>query len=69
MKDLGPIKQILCMKISSDRKSRELLLSQEAYVESVLDRFNISKIKSICYSLAGHFKLSFEHCPTSEKEK
>ena len=69
MKDLGLAKHILGMKISCDRKSEKLWLSQEAYVERVLERFNMSKAKSICSSLTGHFKLSSEYCPTSEKEK
>ena len=30
----------------------------------------MSNVKSVvCSPLAGHFKVSFEHCPTSEKEK
>ena len=57
------------MKISSERKAGKLLLSQEAYVERVFEIFNMSKAKSICSPLVGHFKRSYEHCPTSEKEK
>ena len=69
MKDLGSAKQIFGMKISRDRKTRKLWLSQEANIEKVLERFNMDKAKSVCSPLAGHFKLSSEHCPTSEKEK
>ena len=69
MKDLGPAKQILGMKISRDRKNGKLWLSQEAYVEKVLERFNMSKAKAVCSPLAGHFKLSSKQCPTSEKDK
>ena len=29
----------------------------------------MSKAKAICSSLVGHFKLTIEQCPTSEKEK
>ena len=57
------------MKISYDRKSGKLYLSQEAYVERILERFNMIKAKYVCFPLGGYFKLSFEHCPTSEKEK
>ena len=57
------------MKISRDRKFEKLWLSQEVYVEKVLERFNIGKIKFICAPLASDFKLSSVHCPTSEKEK
>jgi ATP-binding cassette subfamily B (MDR/TAP) protein 1 len=36
MKDLGPAKQIFCMKISRDRSKKLLWLSQERYIEKVL---------------------------------
>ena len=68
MKDLGSVKQILGMKISLDRKSRKLWLSQESYIEKVLERFNMSKSKAVCSPLAGHLKLSSKQCPTSEKD-
>ena len=69
MKDLGPVKQIIGMKICHDRKSRKLWLSQELYVERVLERFNMAKAKSVYSPLVSHFKFSYEYCPTSEKEK
>ena len=68
MKDLGYAKQILGMKISHDRKNEKLWLSQEAYIEKILERFNISKAKIVGSPLAGHFKLISKQCPTSEKE-
>ena len=68
MKDLGSAKQILGMKISRDRKNRKLWLSQESYIEKVLERFNMSKAKAVCSPLAGHLKLSSNRCPTSEKD-
>ena len=58
MKDLGPTKQILGMKIIRDRKKNKLWLSQERYIEKVLERFNMSKVKPVVSPLAGHFKLS-----------
>ena len=68
MKDLGSAKQILGMKISRDRKNNKLWLSQESYIEKVLERFNMSKAKTVCSPLAGHLKLSLKQCPTSEKD-
>ena len=68
MKDLGSTKQILGMKISRDRKNKKLWLSQESYIEKVLERFNMSKAKAVCSPLAGHLKLSSKQCPTSEKD-
>ena len=68
MKDLGSTKQILGMRITRDRTKRLLWLSQERYVEKVLERFNMHKSKSVITPLAGHFKLSSKQSPTSEKE-
>jgi ATP-binding cassette subfamily B (MDR/TAP) protein 1 len=47
MKDLGPAKQILGMKITRDRKKEKLCLSQEIYVQKVLKRFNMSNSKPV----------------------
>ena len=43
MKDLGPASQILGINISRDRTNRKLRLSQESYIEKVLDKFNMGK--------------------------
>ena len=69
MKDLGPAKQILGMKITRDRASKRLWLSQEKYIEKVLERFNMAKSKPVNTPLAGHFKLSSAQCPTSDEEQ
>ncbi|CAA0837820.1 cysteine-rich RLK (RECEPTOR-like protein kinase) 8 [Striga hermonthica] len=45
MKDLGAAKNILGMKISRDRKNGRLWLSQEDYIEKVLEMFNMSKAR------------------------
>ena len=47
MKDLGPAKQILGMEITRDRKNRRLWLSQERYVERILERFNMKEAKPV----------------------
>ncbi|KAL0355896.1 UNVERIFIED_CONTAM: Retrovirus-related Pol polyprotein from transposon TNT 1-94 [Sesamum radiatum] len=38
------------------------------YVEKVLDRFGISKAKSVSTLLANHVKLSLEQCPKTDRE-
>uniref|UniRef100_A0A3Q7HPN3 Reverse transcriptase Ty1/copia-type domain-containing protein n=1 Tax=Solanum lycopersicum TaxID=4081 RepID=A0A3Q7HPN3_SOLLC len=60
MKDLGPAKQILGMKISRDRPAGTLNLSQELYIEKVLSRFRVNDAKPRTTPLANHFKLSKE---------
>jgi ATP-binding cassette subfamily B (MDR/TAP) protein 1 len=69
MKDLGPAKQILDMKITRDRKKEKLWLSQEMYVQKVLERFNMCNFKPICSLLTSHFKLSSKQCPSSDEER
>ena len=50
-------------------KKRKIWLSQETYIEKVLERFNMSKVKVVCSPFAGYFKLSSKQYPTSDKEK
>jgi hypothetical protein len=69
MKDLGPAKQILGMEITRDRKNKKLWLSQEKYVERVLERFNMEGAKPVSSPLGNHFKLSKRSCPTTQEEK
>ncbi|KAF3648202.1 hypothetical protein FXO37_19575 [Capsicum annuum] len=69
MKDLGPARQILGMQIVHDRKAKKLWLSQEKYIQKVLRRFNMDKAKVVSTPLAMHYKLSPEHCPSSDDEK
>ena len=69
MKDLGLVRQILGMEITCDRKAKKLWLSQEKYVERILERFNMKHAKPVSTPLDGHFKLSKKSCPSSMKEK
>ena len=69
MKDLGPTKKILDIRIERDRASKKLYMSQKQYIEKVLERFNMSKAKVVSSPLASHFKLSSIHSPSTDKEK
>ena len=44
-------------------------MSQEQYVERVLERFNMKNAKSVSTPLANHFKLSKRSCLTTDEEK
>ena len=57
------------MRISRDRANKKIWLSQEEYIEKVLERFNMQNAKPVNSPLAGHHKLSKDHCPTSKREK
>ncbi|KAI4323953.1 hypothetical protein L6164_023534 [Bauhinia variegata] len=52
MKDLGSAKQILGMKIIHDRKNGKLWLSQQKYIEKVLEKFNMGNAKPVGTPLA-----------------
>ena len=69
MKDLGLARQILGMQILRDRKAKKLWLSQEKYIERILERFNMKHTKPVNTPLGSHFKLRKKSCSSSKKEK
>ena len=69
MKDLGPAKNILGMRIERDRNCNKLYLSQEKYIEKVLQKFRMENAKVVSCPLAAHFKLSRKQCPTTDEKK
>jgi len=69
MKDLGAAKQILGMKICRDRKNIKLTLSQDDYVEKVLQRFHMENAKIVSTPLPSHLKLTKEMCPKTLEEE
>ena len=60
MKDLEAAKQILGMRIITDKANGTLKLSQSEYVKKVLSRFNMNEAKPVSTPLGSHFKLSKE---------
>uniref|UniRef100_A0A3Q7J6L7 Reverse transcriptase Ty1/copia-type domain-containing protein n=1 Tax=Solanum lycopersicum TaxID=4081 RepID=A0A3Q7J6L7_SOLLC len=69
MKDLGPAKQIMGMKISRDRSAGSLNLSKELHIEKVQSRFRVSDAKPRTTPLANNFKLSNEQSPNTVEER
>ena len=69
MKDLGPTKHNLGMKVIRDCSKKLIWPSQEKYIEKVLKTFNMDKAKPVSVPLAEHFQLSTMQCSTSEEEK
>jgi ATP-binding cassette subfamily B (MDR/TAP) protein 1 len=67
MKDLGPGKCILGMRIERDRKSNKLYLSQEKHIEKVLRKFKMDEAREVSCPLAAHFELRKKQCPSNEK--
>jgi len=69
MKDLGPAKQMLGMRISRDRSEGTLNLSQEKYIEKVLNRFSLQDAKTRNTPLGSHLNLSKKQCPKTDEER
>eukprot|EP00253_Pinus_taeda_P036708 PITA_36708 len=69
MKDLGSAKHILGMEIHRDKKNCKLWLSQQKYVEKVLQKFYMNNVKPVNVPLASHFKLSSVLSPRTDEEK
>ncbi|KAH7387965.1 hypothetical protein KP509_16G051000 [Ceratopteris richardii] len=66
MKDLGEAEHILGMRIKRDRQQHTLQVSQEKYIEKVLDRFNVADAKPLGVPLHPHVKLSKDDCPKND---
>ena len=69
MKDLGPAKKGLGIRIVRDKASEKLYMSQEQHIEKVLERFKMSQEKSVSSLLPSHFKLISKQSPSIDKEK
>ena len=54
------------MRVTRDRKQRRLYLSQEKYIQKVLDRFSMANAKSLGVPLPPHTKLSKLDCPKDD---
>ena len=68
MKNLGAAKKILGMKITRDRNSGLLFLSQQNYIKKVLQHFNMHDAKPASTSIASHFKLSAIQCASTDED-
>ena len=69
MKDLGVAKHILGMEINRDRNNGKLWLSQQKYVEKVLEKFGMNNVKPFNVLVAPHFKISSVLSPRTDEEK
>ena len=69
MKDLGEIHWLLNLKIERDREKRTLSFSQQAYIERILERFNLQDAKTYATPLDPNVKLTKDQCPTTNEEK
>lgn len=68
MKDMRAAKQILVIRIMCNKKEKKLWMSQEHYIERLLQIFKMESFKAVRIPLATHFKLSTNQSPSSEYE-
>lgn len=68
LKDLGKAQYILGMKIDVDETTGSIRLSQRAYVERIIERFNMSDAKIRSTPLPAGIVLSIDDAPQSAEE-
>jgi hypothetical protein len=67
--NLGPISWLLGLAITCDQATCTLSLSQHAYINTLLRRFNLEDCKPVAQPLRPHILFSTDQCPTTIKEK
>ena len=68
MKDLEEIHYILGVQILRNRKIRKIYLSQQKYVENVLERFGMKDCKPLATPLDSNSKLTRDMSPQNPEE-
>ena len=69
MKDIGEAKYILGTKITWNRSKKFLGLSQEVYMNKILERFRMHYSKPMDTPVEKGLTLSLDQCPKTGKEK
>ena len=69
MTDLGSASKILRMAIERDKHRKTLKITQNTYLEKLVDKFGMKNAKPTRIPLAGHFKLSVNLEPVNEEER
>jgi hypothetical protein len=69
MKDLGEAAYILGIKIYRDRSKRLIGVNQDAYIDKILNGFNMQDSKKCFMSMSHGITLSKKQCPTNPDEQ
>jgi hypothetical protein len=67
--DLGEVAYILSIKIYIDRSKRLIGLSQDAYIDKILNWFNMQDSKKCFLSMSHAISLSKKQCPSKPDEQ
>ena len=68
MQDMGEANYILGVKIKRDRSKKILALSQENYIQKILERFHMSSFKPVDTPVSKGEALSLDMCPKNPQE-
>jgi Reverse transcriptase (RNA-dependent DNA polymerase) len=66
--DLGPLHWMLGLQIKRDREARTIHISQHAYIDSILQRFNFTDMKPLATPMDTSFRLTTEQAPATAAE-
>ena len=69
MKDMGEARYVLGVEIIRNRSKKLLGLSQEAYINKILERFRMHFSKPVDTPVEKGQTLSLDQCPKTDKEK
>lgn len=69
MKDMGPAKFVLGMRITRDVKSGSISIDQSQYIRNILDRFGMSDCNSLSTPMDANQKLTSDMCPKTIAER
>ena len=67
--DLGPVHWLLGIKVTRDRETRTISLSQSAYIKAILARFSLTNAKSFPTPMLPGAMYSKKDSPTSPTDK
>jgi len=66
--DLGALHSMLGLEILRDREGRTIHLSQRAYIDAILRRFNFDDLKPLSTSMDTQIRLTSEQSPKGAAE-
>ena len=69
MKDFGEVHYCLGLQVIRNRENKTIHLSQQKYIENILERFNMKICKPSFTPMEANVKLSRDMCPQTLKEK
>jgi hypothetical protein len=68
IKDLGDLSWLLGIEVKRDRVLRTISLSQRAYIERIIARFNLQDANALSTPLDPHHKLSLSQSPSTPRQ-